>query len=262
MRVAVPPTVLYLDHDGGTVVLVDVPEVAAGLGVPVPPALQTLLSALPDDERALCARWAPKRQATFAAGRQALRLALVAAGVVDDIANVPAIGRDDRGAPVLPPGFAHLRRAVSITHKDSVAGALVVPAVANDVDNADSIAVGCDLELDVDAIGGGRDRGAMERLARQVLLPAELQALADRDLDDDRHRRAVYQRFSLKEALYKGLDPFVRRYVGFHEVSVTVDDDGGAVFVVPDAGFSATGRVIPVAALPSVVLTTARVRRG
>ncbi len=259
MSVPVPTTVLHLDHDGGTVVLVDVPEVAPGLGVPVPPALQTLLSALPDDERALCARWAPKRQATFAAGRQALRLALVAAGVVDDITNVPAIGRDDRGAPVLPPGLARLRRAVSITHKDSVAGALVVPAVAADVD---VVAVGCDLELDVDIIGGGRDRHSMESLARQVLLPAELQALVEGDLDDDGYRRAVFERFSLKEALYKGLDPFVRRYVGFHEVSVIVDDDGAAVFVVPDAGFSATGRVIPVAALPSVVLTTAVVRRG
>ncbi len=259
MSVPVPTTVVHLDDDGGTVVLLDVPEVAAGLGVPVPPALQALLGALPDDERALCARWAPKRQATFAAGRQALRLALVAAGVVEAIANVPAIGRDDRGAPVLPPGLAHLRRAVSITHKDSVAGALVVPAVRNDVD---SVAVGCDLELDVDAMAGGRDRHAMERLARQVLLPPELQALVDQVLDDDRYRRAVYERFSLKEALYKGLDPFVRRYVAFHEVSVTVDDDGAAVFVVPDAGFSATGRVIPVAALPSVVLTTAVVRRG
>ena len=30
--------------DGGTVVLVDVPAVAAGLGVPVPPALESLLA--------------------------------------------------------------------------------------------------------------------------------------------------------------------------------------------------------------------------
>ena len=69
--------------DGGTVVLVDVPAVAAGLGVPVPPALESLLATLPAQERAICARWAPKRQATFAAGRHALRLALVEAGVVD-----------------------------------------------------------------------------------------------------------------------------------------------------------------------------------
>jgi 4'-phosphopantetheinyl transferase EntD len=138
----------------------------------------------------------------------------------------------------------------------------VVPAVRNDVDAADVVAVGCDLELDVDVIGGGRDRHGMESLAHQVLLPPELQALVDGDLDDDRYRRAVFERFSLKEALYKGLDPFVRRYVGFHEVSVTVDDDGAAIFVVPDAGFSATGRVIPVPGLPSLVLTTAMVRRS
>ena len=244
--------------DGGTVVLVDVPAVAAGLGVPVPPALESLLATLPAQERAICARWAPKRQATFAAGRHALRLALVEAGVVDDVDAVGAIGRDDRGAPVLPDHLAHLRRAVSITHKDSVAGALVV------VDSAgvDTVAVGCDLELDPES---GRDRHSMAGLARQVLSPHELQALVDaahQPLDDRSHRRAVLERFSLKEALYKGLDPFVRRHVGFLEVGVVVDVDGAALFTVPDAGFVATGRVLVVPTMPTVVLTTARVQRG
>ena len=244
--------------DGGTVVLVDVPAVAAGLGVPVPPALESLLATLPAQERAICARWAPQRQATFAAGRQALRLALVEAGVVDDVDAVGAIGRDDRGAPVLPDHLAHLRRAVSITHKDSVAGALVV------VDSAgvDTVAVGCDLELDPES---GRDRHSMAGLARQVLSPHELQALVDaahQPLDDRSHRRAVLERFSLKEARYKGLDPFVRRHVGFLEVGVVVDVDGAALFTVPDAGFVATGRVLVVPTMPTVVLTTARVQRG
>jgi 4'-phosphopantetheinyl transferase EntD len=256
--------VLRLAHDGGTVVLVDVPAVAAGLGVPVPPALESLLATLPADERAICARWAPKRQATFAAGRQALRLALVEAGVVADVAAVGAIGRDDRGAPVLPAHLAHLRRAVSITHKDSVAGALVVvdAAVNAGVDTVATVAVGCDLELDPVA---GRDRHSMAGLARQVLSPHELQALVDdaqQPLDDVSHRRAVLERFSLKEALYKGLDPFVRRHVGFLEVGVRVDVDGAALFTVPDAGFTATGRVLVVPTMPTVVLTTARVQRG
>ena len=249
--------------DGGTVVLVDVPAVAAGLGVPVPPALESLLATLPAQERATCARWAPKRQATFAAGRHALRLALVEAGVVADVEAVGAIGRDDRGAPVLPDHLAHLRRAVSITHKDSVAGALVVVGSAG-VDRAgvDTVAVGCDLELDPES---GRDRHSMAGLARQVLSPHELQALVDaahQPLDDRSHRRAVLERFSLKEALYKGLDPFVRRYVGFLEVGVVVDVDGAALFTVPDAGFVATGRVLVVPTMPTVVLTTARVQRG
>ena len=247
--------------DGGTVVLVDVPAVAAGLGVPVPPALESLLATLPADERAICARWAPKRQATFAAGRHALRLALVEAGVVADVAAVGAIGRDDRGAPVLPEHLAHLRRAVSITHKDSVAGALVVVDSAVNA-GVDTVAVGCDLELDPES---GRDRHSMAGLARQVLSPHELQALVDdahQPLDDVSHRRAVLERFSLKEALYKGLDPFVRRHVGFLEVGVVVDVDGAALFTVPDAGFVATGRVLVVPTMPTVVLTTARVQRG
>lgn len=247
--------------DGGTVVLVDVPAVAAGLGVPVPPALESLLATLPADERAICARWAPKRQATFAAGRQALRLALVEAGVVADVDAVGAIGRDDRGAPVLPDHLAHLRRAVSITHKDSVAGALVVVDSAVNA-GVDTVAVGCDLELDPES---GRDRHSMAGLARQVLSPHELQALVDdaqQPLDDVSHRRAVLERFSLKEALYKGLDPFVRRHVGFLEVGVHIDVDGAALFTVPDAGFTATGRVLVVPTMPTVVLTTARVQRG
>ena len=254
--------VLRLAHGGGTVVLVDVPAVAAGLGVPVPPALESLLATLPADERAICARWAPKRQATFAAGRHALRLALVEAGVVADVDAVGAIGRDDRGAPVLPDHLAHLRRAVSITHKDSVAGALVVVDSASVDTSVDTIAVGCDLELDPVS---GRDRHSMAGLARQVLSPHELQALVDdaqQPLDDVSHRRAVLERFSLKEALYKGLDPFVRRYVGFLEVGVHIDVDGAALFTVPDAGFTATGRVLVVPTMPTVVLTTARVQRG
>ena len=64
----------------------------------------------------------------------------------------------------------------------------------------------------------------------------------------------------MKEALYKGLDPFVRRYVGFLEVNVVVDGDGRARFAVPMPGFVADGRVLRVAD-DDVVLTMARVRQ-
>ncbi len=33
-------------------------------------------------------------------------------------------------------------------------------------------------------------------------------------------------RFSIKEAIYKAVDPFVRRYVAFTEVELEVADDG------------------------------------
>jgi 4'-phosphopantetheinyl transferase EntD len=38
----------------------------------------------------------------------------------------------------------------------------------------------------------------------------------------------VLLRFSVKEAIYKALDPFVRRYVAFREMSVSPRADGTA----------------------------------
>ena len=207
--------------------------------------LAKALAGLPAAERALCERWAARRQATFAAGRFALRAALVAAGVVVNAGDVGPVGRDYRGAPVLPPLAPAVR--VSLTHKDTVAAAVVYVG-AVDV----PCCIGLDLEID-----DGRTRASTDKLAKQVLLDDEIAALSD---DDVRRRRQLFERFSLKEALYKGLDPFVRRYVGFLEVNVVVDGDGRARFAVPRPGFVADGRVLRVAD-DDVVLTMARVRQ-
>jgi 4'-phosphopantetheinyl transferase EntD len=229
-----------------TIVVVDVPQPG--------PDLDAALPQLPEAERALCLRWAPRRQATYVAGRLALRAALVAAGVVDDAtASAIVVGRDDRGAPVLPASLPSTIR-VSITHKDRVAGALVaIVDGADDGDDIDDVAWGLDLEVD-----DGRDREATDALARQVLLAEELASLPT---DDVQRRRGVFARFSLKEALYKGLDPFLKRYVGFLDVSVDVSADDTAVFVVPFAGYAATGLIIGGLNDPDVVLTAARVHR-
>ena len=183
------------------------------------------------DEAALSAAWGDKRKTTFAAGRHALRLALARAGVDVD----GGIVRDDRGAPLLPPGVRG-----SLSHKDVVAAALV----STDIDGT----IGIDLEL-VEP----RSRPGLNRLAAQVLTQREQQQLPD---DDDGRARACLLRFSLKEALYKALDPWVRRYVGFLEVEVDVDG-ADAVFAVP--GFEATGAVVDVGR-PGVIVTVARCR--
>lgn len=240
MSVAWPIVLPLPDGGRGCVVLVPVPDARV-----VPEAVEQLVEQLPSEEQALCAPWAPKRQATFSAGRQALRLALAEVGLRD----VGVVGRDDRGAPVLPPALPTTLR-VSITHKDSVAGALVVTDVADDV------TVGVDLELD-----DGRARKDIDSLARHVLLPHELAQLP---ADDARRRRTLFERFSWKEALYKALDPFLRRYIGFTEVHVEVADDRavfGGDFFRRDGVLDAEGALLRVAALPAVVLTTARVRR-
>ena len=192
-------------------------------------------------EAALSASWGDKRKATFTAGRHALRLALQAAGVDVD----GAIGRDDRGAPILPSGVCG-----SVTHKDTVAAALVTTdlAGAGGLPTGLIETVGVDLELDE-----RRDRKRVDRLAAQVLTAREQALLPD---DDDARGRACLIRFSLKEALYKALDPWVRRYVGFLEVEVDVDGDA-AVFVVP--GFCGEGCVVDVQR-PGIILTVARCR--
>jgi 4'-phosphopantetheinyl transferase EntD len=227
------------------VVVVDVPDHRASTFAA---DLAERLSLLPAAEQALCSSWAPRRQATFAAGRAALREAFVQAGVVHAVDDVGPVGRDDRGAPVLPPLPQVVR--TSLTHKDTIAAALVD---IGDVPVATTM--GLDLELD-----DARDRRSTDKLAAQVLLPDELAALDD---DDDRRRRQLFERFSLKEALYKGLDPFVRRYVGFLEVGVVVDEQRARFTLPPKehAQFAALGGVLDVA-IPDVVLTWACVQRA
>ena len=70
--------------------------------------------------------------------------------------------------------------------------------------------MGVDLEL---AVPSRRD------IAARILTPRELAALTDRG-------RGATLRFSIKEAIYKAVDPFVRRYVAFTEVELDVTDDG------------------------------------
>jgi 4'-phosphopantetheinyl transferase EntD len=220
----------------GVVVIVDVDPAAAGL------------SSLPDDERALAVAFGDRRKATFVAGRRALRLALVEAGAVDgaDVAAVGPILRDERGAPVLPAPLAQRFRA-SITHKDTHAAAVVV-AVAD----AGGACVGVDLEVDE-----RQARSRVDGIARQTLHAHEHAHLPD---EDDERRRAVLLRFSAKEALYKAIDPFVRRYVGFLEVGVVVDGGALAFSCPARTGLHARGVVVDVGD-PRLIVTLCHARR-
>lgn len=158
---------------------------------------------LHDDERALMAAMAEARQASFAAGRQALRAALRA--VAPDYAAA-ALLRTTRGAPRLPQGTTG-----SISHKR--ARAVAIAAVS------ERTFVGVDLEhrpteADLTRIS----------IADRILTPRELDAL--HRLDALAHREATLLRFALKEAVYKAIDPYVQRYVRFTEVELDVHDDG------------------------------------
>jgi 4'-phosphopantetheinyl transferase EntD len=164
-----------------------------------PDALDPLArEALPPEEQAFGQRLAPLRRRTWIGGRIALRLALARCGM-----EAPAVLADDRGAPLAPSGIA-----VSISHKERIAVALVAKTAAR---------IGVDVEVDA---ARGLD------IAPRVLLDDEAVELAG--LDAAARAREVLLRFSAKEAVYKALDPFVRRFVAFREVAVTPQPDGGA----------------------------------
>lgn len=150
------------------------------------------------EEEAIAARLAPSRRREFVAGRTALRTAL---GL--DAPIVP----DDRGAPVLPAGWVG-----SISHKGVRAAALVAPAGEG--------YVGLDLEI------AAPPRMPIER---RILTQREQATIAIGGKD-------VTLRFAIKEAIYKAVDPIVRRYVAFTEVELDVHADGRCDVHVIDRG--------------------------
>jgi len=174
------------------------------VGRPIDPAVvrDELLSRIHPDEAALAQTWGDLRVRTFVAGRLALREALREIG---DTANVPIL-RSPRGAPVTSSGVS-----ASISHKDTLAVALATRANVGHV--------GVDVEL----LSLPR-----EDVSRHVLTEVERGELAV--FDAETRKRELLLRFSLKEALYKALDPYVQRYVGFLEVEVRPTKNGTALF--------------------------------
>jgi enterobactin synthetase component D len=155
--------------------------------------------ALHDDERAFAKTLTATRGATWTAGRAALRTALERLGE-----TAGALLATPRGAPELP---SHL--VGSISHKEKVAVGLVARARGD--------AVGVDVEI---------DRAPRTDIGRMVLRDeerAEVELLAP-----EQRALETILRFSAKEALYKALDRYVERYVGFKEARVTPLGDGTA----------------------------------
>lgn len=157
------------------------------------------LDCVPEDEQRLASTFGLRRQITFVGGRLALR-----EGLRHYQVSPTGILATDRGAPLLPFGLRG-----SISHKDSLAVALVQPDQ------------GWHVGIDIEFL-----KMPKTEIASDILTPRELDEYTR---EEDSHKTfALMARFSLKEALYKALDPFVRRYVGFEEVDVTLNDDGRA----------------------------------
>lgn len=155
-----------------------------------------LLDELAPAERTLAMALSTKRREELVAGRVAMRQLL------PDDARAHAILPDDRGAPVMPDGWVG-----SLSHKLDRAAALVAVAGAH--------RIGVDLE---------RAQPPRLDVGPRVLTAKELAEVSA--LDEHAYGLAVTLRFSVKEAIYKAIDPFLRRYVGFQEVELTFGADG------------------------------------
>lgn len=162
------------------------------------------LARLAPAEQARAAELGPVRRREFIAGRTALHLALGS--------DAPILS-DDRGAPIVPAGWVG-----SVSHKRALAAALVAPVGAG--------RIGVDLELAVPPRGD---------IGPRVLTARELAALTGGG-------RGVTLRFAIKEAIYKAIDPYVRRYVGFTEVELELAGDAVTVTTALPFAIEATWR--------------------
>lgn len=163
------------------------------------PVPEEILASLPPAEAAHAAGLRGYRQGQFVGGRIALRQALGHLGV-----RPGALLSLERGAPALPNGIVG-----SISHKRDLAIAMV----ARDQ--------GWTLGVDLEDYAPER-----LRIAKAVLRPEELEAIEP--LADRERWIELVLRFSIKESIYKALDPYVNRYVSFHEASVSPDLEGRA----------------------------------
>lgn len=163
------------------------------------PVADEVLERLHPDEAAHARTLGGYRQVSFVGGRLALRAARRQLHM-----RLDPVLPDARGTPVLGEGFVG-----SVSHKRTLAVAMVARDAAG--------TLGIDLE----------DHGPPRlRIADRILRDEELDALAD--LPEDRRWIALLLRFSIKESIYKALDPWVRRYVDFKEARVTPDLMGRA----------------------------------
>jgi 4'-phosphopantetheinyl transferase EntD len=172
--------------------------IAAGVHIPASPAPvpTEVLARLHPDERAHATQLGGFRQVQFVGGRLAMGELFAELG----LRRVPVLS-NEHGAPALPTGVTG-----SITHKMDLAVAMIArghPGLGIDLEETD------------------RDRPGV---AARVLRPEELAAV--QLLPAERRWRETVIRFSVKEAVYKALHPFLQRYIGFGEVAVWPTPDG------------------------------------
>jgi enterobactin synthetase component D len=180
------------------------------VGVRVPIAVDKMaLLNLADEERAFIDTLSDARKTTWFAGRVALRAALADLG----LRHGPILATH-RGAPELPDTIAG-----SISHKRSLAVAL---AARKD----DGLSVGVDIEP-IPTMSHSPGEAPWDNrpdISSRVMTPEELATLAA--VPDGKRRREIVLHFSIKESLYKAVNPLIGRYVSFQEATVHPRPDG------------------------------------
>ena len=167
------------------------------------------LASLADEERAFLDSLSPARKPTWLAGRIALHEALRDLGL-----DAGPILVTKRGSPELPDGATG-----SISHKQTLAVALAAR-------NHGGLSLGVDIEPVPSLPPSTNQPGWDNRpdISSRVMTPEELSALAS--VPEAMRRREVVLHFSIKEALYKAVNPLVGRYVSFQEATVLPHPDG------------------------------------
>jgi enterobactin synthetase component D len=207
-----------------------------GVSLPVDGAFE-IPAGLHPVEAAFARALPEARRVGWVGGRVALRAALAIVGVeaLDPMLSTP------RGAPLLPGGAVG-----SVSHKRTIAVALCAP-------EADPRAT---LGIDIEDL-----RPLRTDIASRVLTSDELALLPAEGPARD---AAVLLAFSAKEAIYKALDPWVHRFVGFQEASVTRASDGALTARLALAGregpFSVELHHARIEDEERVILVAARVR--
>jgi 4'-phosphopantetheinyl transferase EntD len=207
--------------------------------IPISPRLADVrgeeLSQLHPQERELALQFSPRRRCTWVGGRLALAAAFRELG----IDSGPVLS-SRRGAPVVPPGVA-----ASLSHKRNLY------AVALVAKNPGGDTVGVDIEPLWPCRAG---------ITPWVLTDAE-QAHVNAMPVEERWPETL-MRFCIKEALYKALDPWLCRDIGFHDVEVVRGaDDKPAIRLHPRAGEGSFAVDVDCERpAQGLVLATARVR--
>jgi 4'-phosphopantetheinyl transferase EntD len=167
----------------------------AGASIPAVPDLCGHFYGLHTEELAHMCSLPARRAASWGAGRLALREAASRAGLLLDrpVFSTP------RGAPSIPLAFS-----ASISHKQSG-------------DQVHAVAIVCDgrwsVGVDLEIVEPSR-----RSIEKVVLTRGEIMEMEA--LPGDTRWFETLLRFSIKESIYKAIDPFVGRYVDYLDLSV------------------------------------------